>query len=55
MITDGIAIADILEAYPDLEIEDMQESLGYVYKCEGLSLNPAYNIACSVVISSRSH
>ncbi|MBD2313457.1 DUF433 domain-containing protein [Desertifilum sp. FACHB-1129] len=29
MLADGIAIADILEAYPDLEIEDIQESLGY--------------------------
>ncbi|NES97977.1 MAG: DUF433 domain-containing protein [Desertifilum sp. SIO1I2] len=29
MLADGIAIADILEAYPDLEIEDIQESLRY--------------------------
>lgn len=29
MIADGMTIAEILEAYPDLETEDIQESLKY--------------------------
>ena len=29
MIADGMAIAEILDAYPDLVLEDIQESLRY--------------------------
>jgi uncharacterized protein (DUF433 family) len=29
MIADGMALAEILEAYPDLQPEDIQESLRY--------------------------
>lgn len=29
MVVDGMAIAEILDAYPDLVLEDIQESLRY--------------------------
>jgi len=29
MVADGMSVAEILEAYPDLELEDIQEALRY--------------------------